>query len=312
MKKICLLMVLFFCATVVYTEVSAQNDDVVMATDRADAVNPNCIINVFPGEITYTPKTKDTKTSSKVLDVIASVAAGEFTEDYDGYADAVRAEILRGLSQTYRLRVLDREFDKELDDSKYSIIIDGVIANIATTTKVRTEEVKDKNGNKKKVNRDTYDASIVFTLNLKDVNTQKILNSNTFKVSSSELASDWFATKQGAMDKAVSYVARVVCEYYDHAYPLTATILELGLAKHDKQKELYIDLGSKQGVYEGLTFGVYKIKKVAGRDAHTYLGRIKIKKVEGEEVSFCKVVSGGKDIKKCLENNEPLLIISRH
>ena len=278
---------------------------------EAVTVDPNFIINLYTGDFVYTPQAQTAKTSSKVLDAIASTVAGEFTEYHDGYADAVRAEILKGLAYTYRLRVKDKYFDQEIDNPNFSLIVDGVIASITSTTKVTVEERKDKNGKKVKYNTTTYQAAVTFTINLKNIKTMAIVNSHTFNVGAGEY-STWFSTRQIALDSAMAAISRSIIKYYDELYPLTAHILELGLAKHDKQKELYIDLGSKHGVYEGLTFGVYKIKTIAGKEARTFLGRIKIKKVEGEEVSFCKVVSGGKDIKKCLEDGEPLLIISRH
>lgn len=287
------------------TRAAAQTEE------QEPVVNRNVIINLYYGDITYTPRAHDPKTSSKVLDAIASVVAGEYTEDHDGYADAVRAEILKGFSYTYRLRMLDKNFDPEVDDPKFSLLLDGVIASVTTTTKVTEEERKDKNGKKKKYSTTTYRAAITFTLTFKNIQTKQIVSSHTFTVGGSEY-STWYSTRQTALDKALASIAGVVARYYDERYPLTAHILELGLATHDKQKELYIDLGSQHGVYEGLTFGVYKIKTIAGREARTYLGRIKIKKIEGADISFCKVVSGGKDIKKCLENGEPLLIISRH
>lgn len=303
MKRTCLLIaLLIFSASTLSIKAAAQTEE---------APNPNFIINLYTGDITYTPRTADPKTSSKVLDAIASVVAGEYTEDHDGYADAVRAEILKGFSKTYRLRVLDKQFDQNVDNPKFALLLDGVIASVTTTTKVSVEERKDKNGKKTKYSTTTYQAAVHFTLNLKNIETKEIVNSHSFTVASSEY-STWFSTKQSALDKAMAAVSKVVYNYYDELYPLTAHILELGLAKHDKQKELYIDLGSKHGVYEGLTFGVYKIKMVAGREGRTFLGRIKIKKVEGADISFCKVVSGGKDIKKCLDDDEPLLIISRH
>ncbi|GEM_PF-328676 len=282
------------------------------AQEHEDGFDRNRKFELYVGDITYTPKSKETTTGSKVLDVIAAVATGEFTENYDSYADAVKANIVKGLSWAFRFKVMDRQFDPESDKMDYALFIDGTISRITTTTRVFTEEVKQKDGTKKSVSKEKYQAVIMLTLNLKDLAHGTIINSNTFRIESNEYSSSWFLSRQAALDKAIEYVANYVTRYYDDVYPLTADIIELGTDKNDKQKEVYIDLGSKHGVYEGLTFGVYKLKTIAGRDARTYLGRLKVKKVEGPEVSFCKVVSGGKDIKKCLDDNDTLLIISRH
>ena len=174
-----------------------------------------------------------------------------------------------------------------------------------------TEERKDKNGKVTKTTHENYRAIIMFTLNLKDLN-GTIINSNTFSVESNEYSSSWFASRQKALEKALSYVSSYVSRYYDEVYPLTADIIETGANRNNRQKEVYIDLGSAHGVYADLTFGVYQLTEVNGRTSKHYLGRIRVKEIQGPDVSYCRVVSGGKDIKKCLDGNVPLLIISRH
>ena len=271
----------------------------------------NRSFDLYVGDIFYTPKSQDKKSGSKVLDVIASVVTGEFQQDHDGYADAVRAEIVKGLSYAFRFNVHDRLFVPDSDNPEYALAIDGNIATITTTAKVVTHEHKDKNGKVTKTTEENYRAIILFTLSLKDLN-GTIINSNTFSVESNEYSSSWYSSRQKALEKALSYVSNYVARYYDEVYPLTADIIDIGADKNNKQKEVYIDLGSEHGVYVDLTFGVYQLTEVSGRTSKHYLGRIRVKEVQGPDVSYCKVVSGGKDIKKCLDNDIPLLIISRH
>ncbi|MBR3302960.1 MAG: hypothetical protein IKI67_02100 [Bacteroidales bacterium] len=272
----------------------------------------NHLFNVYVGNFDYSPKTKQDGSGSKVLDVLAAVITGEINQNHDSYSDAVRSEIIKGLSHAFRFKVVDRDFDENSDNADYSLATDGMVYNITTTSKTETIEHKEKNGKIRKETRDLYRAVIVFSVNLKDIQTGTIISSNTFHVESNESSSSWFGSRQSALEKAISYISREVERFYDSAYPLYADIIERAGETTNKQKEVYIDLGSKHGVYTDLTFGVYQLRTVAGREARTYLGRIKVKKVEGPDLSFCKVVSGGKDIKRCLDNDEPLLIISRH
>ncbi|MBO7562619.1 MAG: hypothetical protein J6X91_00410 [Bacteroidales bacterium] len=282
------------------------------AQDQEEGFDRNHCFDLYVGDIYYTPKSQDKKTGSKVLDVIASVVTGEFQQEHDGYADAVRAEIVRGLSQAFRFNVRDRLFVPSSDNPEYALTIDGNIASITSTAKVFTEEHKDKNGKVKKTTHEDYRAIILFTLTLKDLN-GTIINSNTFSVESNEYSSSsWYSSRQNAIKKAMGYVSAYVARYYDEVYPLTADIIEVGSDRNNKQKEVYIDLGSAHGVYTDLTFGVYQLTEVGNRTSKHYLGRIRVKEIQGPDVSYCKVVSGGKDIKKCLDNNIPLLIISRH
>ena len=56
--------------------------------------------------------------------------------------------------------------------------------------------------------------------------------------------------------------------------------------------------------------GVYSVKTIAGREAKSQIGKLKIEEVEGEDISLCKVQSGGKDIKEALDSGQKLQVIS--
>ena len=56
--------------------------------------------------------------------------------------------------------------------------------------------------------------------------------------------------------------------------------------------------------------GVYTVKTVAGHEAKSQIGKLKIEAVEGDDISRCKVQSGGKDIKAALDAGEKLKVIS--
>ena len=99
-------------------------------------------------------------------------------------------------------------------------------------------------------------------------------------------------------------------KFYNSAYPYTAHILERGTEKKDKQKELYINLGAQHGLREGTHFDVYIIGSIGGKETRKQIGRLRVKDIEGDEVSLCKVTSGGKDIKAALDAGSQLLIIS--
>ena len=66
-------------------------------------------------------------------------------------------------------------------------------------------------------------------------------------------------------------------------------------------------------------FVVTDMREVAPTDAleglrskvtRKQIGRLRVKDIEGDEVSLCKVTSGGKDIKAALDAEKQLLIIS--
>ena len=94
----------------------------------------------------------------------------------------------------------------------------------------------------------------------------------------------------------------------DQCYPLRANIVEGAREKKDKQKEVYIDLGNHNGVYEGLHFGVYLEKQVAGKIAERQIGKLKIIEVQGPDISLCKVQSGGRDIKAAIDAGQNIVV----
>jgi hypothetical protein len=56
--------------------------------------------------------------------------------------------------------------------------------------------------------------------------------------------------------------------------------------------------------------GVFQVKKIGGREAKSQIGKLKIEAVEGDDISSCKVQSGGKDIKAAIDAREKLRVIS--
>ncbi len=79
----------------------------------------------------------------------------------------------------------------------------------------------------------------------------------------------------------------------------------------DKQKEVYTDLcKTNLGAYKGLKLAAYTVKTIAGKDAKTQVGKLKRESVQGEEISLCKIQSGGKEIKNVLDKGETIIVKS--
>lgn len=280
---------LLFCLVLsIATGVSAQE------ADR----NAKKIV-VF-NNLTCTPK--DTKVNVKnVLGAIAdAVVSNQVTEDQSQYKESVRANLVKGISQARRISMMDGTGMSEAD-----WYVDGSISNISTTTKV--EDLKDSKG--KAYKKTYYKATVGVTLHVKDAQSNKIIMSPTFNVSDMDMS--WIETREGALNGAFGYLASRVRRYFNKQLPLYANIIEGAREKKDKQKEVYIDLGSAtKGVSRDIHFGVYTVKTVAGKEARKQLGKLKITEVEGDEISLCKVQSGGKDIKAAIDAGETLLVMS--
>lgn len=266
----------------------------------------NTIYRIGVGELIYTPPTEGSKTTSVLKDVAEVLLSGQTTKQQPQYAEAVRASLMNGLSKVILFRPSDGIVSQtDLSDGIPSFFVDGTIANISVVS--RSETTKDSKGNK---HTDTsYRSNLSVTLNLKNPADGSVVDSRTFTISDSDLY--WMTSGEKAMTNALERLTTKVTDYYNHLFPLQASIIEKGESKKNKQKDVYIDLGASDGAYKGQQFEVFTVKTIAGKEARAIIGRLKIEEVEGDEISLCKVTKGSDKIKSALDDGENLIVVSR-
>ena len=263
------------------------------------AQNSNAQQNVSVGELSYMIKEQPKSELGTVVGAVLDVLAERTTEEQPGYVDAVRASVMMALSNVRRFTVSDGL--QVAPNEATNLIVDGTVNYISTTRELRTHS-----GNKDKIPE--FYAQIGLTLNVKDAASGNVINSQVFEVNKSSWS--WFKSTDSAIKDALEGLRKKLVKHYNSAFPYSAHILERGTEKKDKQKELYIDLGASHGLQEGTHLTVYVLGSIGGKETRKQIGRLKVNAVEGDEVSRCKVVSGGKDIKAALDAGEQLLIIS--
>ncbi len=263
------------------------------------AQNSNAQQNVSVGELSYMIKEQPKSELGTVVGAVLDVLADRTTEEQPGYVDAVRASVMMALSNVRRFTVSDGL--QVTPNEATNLIVGGTVNYISTTRELRTHS-----GKKDKIPE--FFAQIGLTLNMKDAASGNVINSQVFEVNKSSWS--WFKSTDSAIKDALEGLRKKLVKYYNSAFPYSAHILERGTEKKDKQKELYIDLGASHGLQEGTHLAVYVIGSIGGKETRKQIGRLKVNAVEGDEVSRCKVVSGGKDIKAALDAGEQLLIIS--
>ena len=262
----------------------------------------NVVYTAGLGNLEYTKK-EVKQTAGKVIgEVLTAVVAGQSTQQMEGYEGAVRAAVLKGISQARRVKGIDGQLSEEEAAQPHTWYVDGTISNIASTSKIETYEDKDK----KRHSRTYYKGVIGVTLHFKDAHTDQVLFSPAFNVTASDLS--WVETAEGALNNALGSLASQITRYLNLQLPLAANIVEGARERKDKQKEVYIDLGASHGMREGVVLLVYRDKVIAGKKAREEIARLKVKKVEGDEVSLCKVTSRGKDLKAALDAGDTLII----
>lgn len=270
-----------------------------MATTGMMAQSENAVQNVSVMELDYMTKETPKSDLGAVVGAVLDVLSDQTTSEEPGYSDALRASVIMALSNVRRFTVTDGLQVAPNDET--NILIDGTINYISITRELRLASNK-----KDKIPQ--FYAQIGLTLNVKDAATGTIINSQVFEVNRTGWS--WVNSNDTAIKNALENLRRRVEKYYNTAYPYIAHVLERGVEKKDKQKELYIDLGAMHGLQEGIHFDVYVIGSIGSKETRKQIGRLKVKSIEGDEVSLCKVSSGGKEIKAAIDAEQQLLIIS--
>ena len=263
----------------------------------------NTVFKVAVGEMEYTPKQGKETVGSALGTISKAVLLGTVTTQRDNYASSVRASVLSGFGKVRRFHATEGQFkDGEIKEGTHAFYVTGTINNISTTTELFTptdKSIKPYN---------VFKAQIEVVVHLKDVHDGHIVDTHTFYVNNNDLS--WVKTEDKAMNEALIILSSKVTKHYNKLYPLSASIVEPGNVKKDKQKDVYIDLGSKDGAVKGMKLTVYSIKTIAGKEAQKELGAVKIVEVMGDDVSMCQVKSGAKEIKKALEDGLKVIVTS--
>ncbi len=256
------------------------------------------------GEVEYAHHNEKMSTGEAVGQVLSGVLTGKTSIEATKYEDDVKSSIIKGLSGAHRYRYNDGLLQLKDVVEEGHVVVDALITNINASSSSNTW--KDKDG-KTQVTT-TYTGLVEVVLTMKDAKTGEIIDNTSLR--SRGLGSSSFSTSDKAIHDAIDGLSNNITAWLNKKAPLQANIIEGAAVKKDKQKEVYIDLGSSEGAYKGLHMGVYEVKTIAGREAKSQIGKLKIEEVEGDDISRCKVQSGGKDIKAALDAGQQLRVMS--
>lgn len=291
MKKILTTLAAILCCAIT---ISAQD----VQTNR------NRTYRITLGNVQYAHHNEKMSAGDAVGKVLSGVLTGKTEVQATKYEEDVKNAIIKGLSSAHRYRYNNGLLQLGDVVEEGNLMVDAVITNIQAKSDSRTW--KDKDG--KTQITTSYKGIVEAMLTLKDAKTGEVVANPTF--SGSGMGSSSYSDSDKAVRDAIGRLSNRITDWLNKYSPLQANIIEGAAAKKDKQKEVYIDLGSSEGAFEGLHMGVYTVKTVAGHEAKSQIGKLKIEAVEGDDISRCKVQSGGKDIKAALDAGEKLKVIS--
>jgi hypothetical protein len=263
----------------------------------------NPVYKVQLGDITYEKnEVKKKVTVGKVLSVMADVVEGRVTDiNNEEYIPLARNRVMEGLTHVRRLQVVE---DSEASDAKYQV--SAVLTDIAATRKVKAYDRKDSKGREYTETKTYYGAIASVALHFTNLQTGEVTTSTlSGRCSEYSLA----RSADEAIRSALDELSDNIYEYYNECYPIRANIIERGIEKKDKTKELYIDVGSRF-IGEDIHFDVFVVGQVAGRETRKQIGRIRVRETLGDDISLCKVQKGGKEIKAAFDRGDAIVAIS--
>ena len=263
----------------------------------------NPVYKVQLTDITYQKnEVKKKVTVGKVLSVMADVVEGRVTDiNNEEYIPLARNRVKEGLTHVRRLQVVE---DSEASDAKYQV--SAVLTDIAATRKVKAYDRKDSKGREYTETKTYYGAIASVALHFTNLQTGEVTTSTlSGRCSEYSLA----RSADEAIRSALDELSDNIYEYYNECYPVRANIIERGIEKKDKTKELYIDVGSRF-IGEDIHFDVFIVGQVAGRGTRKQIGRIRVRETLGDDISLCKVQKGGKEIKAAFDRGDAIVAIS--
>jgi hypothetical protein len=290
MKKILMTLAAVLCCSLTVSAQDAQ-------------ANRNQVYNIMLNNVEYTHRDEKLSAGEAVGQILSGVLTGQTSVQASKYEDDVKNAIIKGLSGAHRFRYNDGLAQLKDVVQEGNIVVNAVITNIRAESSTSSLKLKDE-----EKTSTTYRGVVEAMLTLKDLKTGEVIANPSFGGKGTSFSS--YSTSDKAIKEAIESFAKRITAWLNKNSPLQANIIEGTAAKKDKQKEVYIDLGSSEGAYEGLHMGVFIVKKIGGREAKSQIGKLKIEAVEGDDISRCKVQNGGKDIKAALDAGEKLRVIS--
>lgn len=230
------------------------------------------------------------------------------------YVKAIEDKVKEAFYATNRFDIVDRtnlrklKAEKELQKSED--FIDGKTvqqSSLEGAEQIVTGSISQVDIVKNTIdNSDSYDCKISFSLQVIDIATGQVLASELIRPKQSfigGLGSTLVGgdnTPEKAFFNSLKGTQKAIDKFVGKHFPVTTLIIEITEASSNKAKSILINTGNLNGAKNKQEFTVFELinKKVGGKTLirKKELGKIKITKVEGDEISEAKVVKGGEAI----------------
>lgn len=156
-----------------------------------------------------------------------------------------------------------------------------------------------------------YNGNIIYALTVINVENGTIIGTENYTYSG--LTGNTGSTASEAVISTMNRVKQSMNNFVNEYFKLSGKVVEMNEAskKGDQAKSLYISLGSQAGISKDQILEVFEVKMIAGREAETNIGEIKVDEVMAADLSMCKVTKGGKEIMTAFQKGSELRVKTR-
>lgn len=238
------------------------------------------------------------------------------------WAEALRNNVIEGIQNTNRVILIDVDTQSALRKEKarreaenVSTGDDNDMERVAVMQQLGANYLIKGLVNSVAVTKSTtddgnvyYSATLTYTLKVIDPKTGTLVGTKTLKHGGGLTDMTTGDTQDEAVSKISARAIKGVRVFIDENFQMEGTILEISAEKKGEAKEVYISLGSENGVGGDTNFEVFVSRQVAGRDSRKLVGSLKVKAVEGADISLCEVKKGGKEIKDAMDAQQAIVI----
>ena len=255
---------------------------------------------VSVGNFNYSPVGKGGTVESVIGDMGQMVTTGKSTDPCDTCLTSVRSAICKGVSNVRRFDIVEKCGVVSKETPALSIC--GTITNVLWLTQLFIP------ANRENTPSDMYKVVIGVNMDILDAHTGEVVESRTINVT--DLESPWSNTHEQAFKFSMARLSEKITKLLNILYYTSGSVEKGKSMTKSAPKDLYINLGSNDGVDENMRFVVFYERSSEGEKVRRYLGRVKVVDVLGEKSSLCRVQNGGKEIKNMLESGEELLVMN--
>lgn len=237
----------------------------------------------------------------------------------DSYPTMLRNAIIGALQETGRLNIIDASLESSLQLEEERRSSEAAISD----DKARNEEIRKlgadymmrihvatMSGVRKTLDDGSvyYDGLINFTLTVLNVADGTVKVSKPFTYSG--LNAKTGDTPEAAVLATTDYVKISMTKFMNENFKVESMIVQIENCGKKGAETVYINCGSAAGIEKGQLFDVFLVKEVAGKKLKTKIGELKAEEVQAEDMTLCKVLKGGAEIKKASDEQKELPVLS--